>query len=235
MRRRPITVPGVWHPVGPLPAAVYWRRRLVVLALALGLVAGLTWLAAALLGGPADGERATAAASTELPALDRVVPSVEAVRTPRVPEASTAAPSASPSPSPSPSPQAGGPCADADLAVDVRAPAEVRVGSKPTLELVVRNTGSVPCVRALDKELQELVLLDASGARVWGSNDCFPESSDDQRTLAPGEEIAMPLVWGGLTSEPTCSAQRSTPPAGSYVLRGRLDTKASGDAPLVLQ
>ena len=49
-----------------------------------------------------------------------------------------------------------------------------RSGSKPTFELVVRNVSAVPCVRDLDKELQEILLLDADGARVWGSNDCFP-------------------------------------------------------------
>ena len=89
-------------------------------------------------------------------------------------------------------------------------------------------------MRALDKQLQELVMVDAAGARVWGSNDCFPESSDDERTLAPGEPVVVPLTWGGLTSEPTCTAPRVTPAPGDYVLRGRLDTKVSGDAPLQL-
>ena len=54
------------------------------------------------------------------------------------------------------------------------------------------------------------------------------------RTLAPGEAVAFPIVWGGLTSEPTCTAARTSPPAGNYVLRGRLDTKVSADAPVVL-
>ena len=58
-------------------------------------------------------------------------------------------------------------------------------------------------MRTLDKGLQEIVLLDGAGNRVWGSNDCFPEASSDVRTLAPGEALAFPLVWGGLTSEPT--------------------------------
>ena len=71
---------------------------------------------------------------------------------------------------------------------------------------MVSNVSAVPCVRALDKGLQEIVLLDGSGNRLWGSNDCFPEASSDVRTLAPGEVVAFPLVWGGLTSEPTCTA-----------------------------
>ena len=117
------------------------------------------------------------------------------------------------------------------LGLAVRAPAAVAVGAKPTLQLVVQNRSRVPCVRALDKNLQEVVLLDARGTRVWGSNDCFPSAGSDTRTLAAGAAVSLPLVWGGLSSEPTCTARRTLPAAGDYVLRGRLDTKISPDSP----
>lgn len=219
------------HPVGPLPAAVYWRRRLAVLVLLLAVLGGLGWVVVSLLPGSGDGGAAasstTAAEPTELPALEQVVPAVSGVRTP----GTTAPPSEPPVPA---GPTPGGRCTDEMLGLEVRTPGTVAVGAKPVLELVVVNTSPVPCVRALDKELQELVMVDAAGARVWGSNDCFPESSDDERTLAPGEPVVFPLTWGGLTSEPTCTAARVTPAPGDYVLRGRLDTKVSGDAPLTI-
>jgi hypothetical protein len=120
------------------------------------------------------------------------------------------------------------------ISLEVRTPPTVALGSKPTFELLVANLSAVPCTRTLDKGLQELLLLDSAGARVWGSNDCFPEAGADTRTLAPGEMVAFPLVWGGLTSEPTCTAPRSAPAPGTYVLRGRLDTKTSADVPLTL-
>jgi hypothetical protein len=69
---------------------------------------------------------------------------------------------------------------------------------------------------------------------VWGSNDCFPETGSDLRTLAPGEVVVIPLVWGGLTSEPTCTAPRDTPAPATYLLRARLDTKVSADASIAL-
>jgi hypothetical protein len=69
---------------------------------------------------------------------------------------------------------------------------------------------------------------------VWGSNDCSPEVSSDTRLLAPGEAVAFPIVWGGLTSEPSCSVARTPPGPGDYVLRGRLDTKTSAAATLTL-
>jgi hypothetical protein len=214
----------------------------MVLVLVLAVVGGLVWGAVVLLDRQAgNGDAATAPTSagpTVLPAQDRVVPSVAAVRTPEAPSEpeapaeEPAAPAVAPA---APVQQAGGPCLDELLLLDVRTPGQAAVGSKPIFELVVGNTATVPCVRALDKELQELVLVDAAGGRVWGSNDCFPESSDDLRTLAPGEIVVFPVVWGGLTSEPSCTAPRGVPAPGAYVLRGRLDTKVSGDAPLALQ
>jgi hypothetical protein len=223
----------VLHPVGPLPAAVYWRRRLTVLAVLLAVLAGVAWLAVTLVP-DREGTAATTASSTEpaeLPALERVVPPVERLRPP--PTEPVTAPAAPVSPEVA-GPTPGGPCTDDMLALEVRAPGQVAVGAKPTFELVVVNTSPVPCVRALDKQLQELVMVDAARARVWGSNDCFPETSSDQRTLAPGETVVFPIVWGGLTSEPTCTAPRGTPAPGDYVVRGRLDTKVSTDAPLTL-
>jgi hypothetical protein len=223
------------HPVGPLPAAVYWRRRLLVLALLVAVLGGGSWvLVAALTGSGGDATDATgpseaaSTASATPPALERVVPSLASVQTPTPPATVAPAPAEPPAP---PAPTPGGPCADEMITVDVRTPGSVPAGDKPTFELVVTNVSPVPCVRVLDEGLQEIVLLDAAGTRVWGSNDCFPEASSDTRTLAPGEAVAFPLVWGGLSSEPTCTAARSPLAPGPYVLRGRLDTKTSADAP----
>jgi hypothetical protein len=226
------TVLGVLHPVGPLPAAVYWRRRLLVLTLLLAVLGGGGWLLVAALSGGGNGGTATAAATTsptaepadEPPALERVVPSLASVQTPTSP----------PEPPAEPAPTPGGPCSDDVIELAVRTPDSAPVGGKPTFELVVTNVSTVPCVRALDAGLQEVLLLDGSGNRVWGSNDCFPESGSDTRTLAPGESVILPLVWGGLTSEPSCTAERTTPEPGQYVVRGRLDTKTSPDVPFTL-
>ena len=236
----PTSVRRVFHPVGALPARVYWRRRLLLLALVLLVLGGGTWSGIALLTSR-DGDPAAAATSTSrnparVPALDRVVPSLASIATPTPPEVPLATDTASAAEPPAVpvGPVAGGPCTDDMIILNVRAPATVAVGSKPTLELIVTNASAVPCRRALDKGLQEIVLLDGAGTRLWGSNDCFPEVSSDVRTLAPGQAVSLPLVWGGRTSEPTCTAPRTTPSPGQYALRGRLDTKGSADVPITL-
>jgi hypothetical protein len=225
----------VLHPVGPLRARVYWRRRLIVLTALLAVLGAGIWGGVVLLGDRSrDAGTTPVAARTELPrpALEEVVPSISAVRTPVPPQAGVEP--ETPDPVAAATAEAGGPCADDMLAIEVRTPGTAAVGTKPVLELVVTNVSAVPCVRDLDKGRQELILLAGDGARVWGSNDCFPESGADVRTLAPGEVLVFPVVWGGLTSTPECAGERTAPSAGAYAVRGRLDTKSSPDAPLTL-
>ena len=54
----------------------------------------------------------------------------------------------------------------------------------------------------------------------------------DDRTLAPRQPVSFPMPWNGLSSDPHCTAQPSAPAAGSYVLRGRLDTVVAPVVPL---
>jgi hypothetical protein len=230
------TVPGVLHPVGTLPAAVYWRRRLVLLVVLLVVLGGAGWFGYALwsrhLASASAAAAVTSAANlTGTPALEQVVPSLVTLRTPSAPP--TTAPKRTSAPL-APAPKPGGPCSDAMISLAVRAPAAVVAASKPTFDLVVTNTSPVPCVRTLDKAQQELLLLDSAGHRVWGSNDCFPAASSDTRTLVPRVAVAFPVIWGGLTSEPTCAAPRTQPKPGAYVLRGRLATKTSPNVPIRL-
>jgi hypothetical protein len=226
----------VLHPVGNLPAAVYWRRRLVLLAVLLAVLGGAGWGGYLLVSRHAAGASAAAAATTtasptETPALEQVVPSIARLRTPTAPPTTTAATRTAPA---APAPTPGSPCTDAMIGLAVRAPATAVIGSKPTFVLVVTNTSRVPCVRTLDKGQQELVMADTAGHRVWGSNDCFPEAGSDTRTLPPGVPVSFPVVWGGLTSAPGCTAARLQPGPGAYVLRGRLATKLSPAVPIRL-
>ena len=233
------------HPVGPLPAAVYWRRRLLVLGCAVGVLGGGGWLTTAVAGGSPVSPAPVAAPAGDsprpTPGLEQVVPSLAAVQVPSdtpptsPAPATGAAPTSEAPPSAPAGPTAGGPCSDDMIGVEVRPePASAPVGSKPTFQLVVTNVSSVACVRTVDAALQEVILVDAAGERVWGSNDCLPETTVGQQALEPGQSVAFPVPWSGLSSAPGCAAGRTNPPAGSYTLRGRLDTEVSPDTTFTL-
>src|SRR3954469_3992958 len=123
--KAPTTVPGVFPPVGELPARVYWRRRLLVLALLFAVLGGAAWLGFALIAGR-DGEAAATGESSTVPGplLERVAPSLSAVATPDPPPR-RATPQV-----PASASVAGGPGTEEMLRLEVRAPAPAAVGSE---------------------------------------------------------------------------------------------------------
>ncbi len=201
---------------------------MVLLAVVLGILAAAGWLTVRLLA-PAGAGASTGAATSSsrpapTPALERVLPSLTGVRAPDT----APGPETRPAPTPTPAgPAPGSPCTDEMVELVLRAPTTAPAGSEVRIELVVRNVSEVPCERRLDAELQEVRLADSDGARVWGSNDCLQEGGDRTATLEPGEDVVLPVVWSGRTSEPTCTEARSAPEPGVYVLRGRLDDEVT--------
>ena len=59
---RRCTLRDMWEPVGPLPAAVYWRRRGVAAAVVLAVTLALVWAVSAATGTPEESARTTRAA-----------------------------------------------------------------------------------------------------------------------------------------------------------------------------
>lgn len=246
-----VTVLTVLHPVGRLPSQVYWRRRMLLIAImaVVAIVAG--WF---LIGGasgepegptpvaesttaepsPAEGPTAT---SDDLTDLEEVVPTAPV--DPSAPEGTTApTPTATPPPAPTtpPPPAEPGPCPDAAIGITVGSELGTYPGgSRVRMDMSVTNVGAVPCLRDLDIAGQTWGLFAADGTRLWGSNDCYPaESAPNVVLLAPGQAAPFSIIWSGQGSEETCTAPRQVLGPGSYVLRGYLNTILSPDAVLVL-
>jgi hypothetical protein len=238
----------VLHPVGPLPASVYWRRR----ALAFAGVVVLLLLFWAILpgGGGAQSRDAAGAAGSPSPTQPRAAPTSigpsgltespatgDPGRAADGDGAATAitttavAPTAS-TPKPTPPPT---PCTDAALRLTV-SPAQpvYLVGQAPVLRLQVRNVSTTSCVRDLGAALQE-VLLYRGSQRLWSSNDCYPEGLRDQELMRPGVVHTFSVTWSGLSSQPKCAGTRTRVGAGSYTVLGRLGTLVSPRAPMTLR
>jgi hypothetical protein len=239
----------VLHPVGPLPASVYWRRRAVAFA---GLVGVLLLLWAVLPGGGGDGRPDSAAAVgspgptqpaarpsspdpgglTASPATDdpgRAADDDGSATGGSAPSSSTARP---PAATPTPAAKA---CTDAELRLTV-APARPAylVGQAPVLRLQVRNVATGACTRDLGAALQEVLLYQGS-QRLWSSNDCYPEGERDEELMRPGVLHTFSVTWSGLSSKPRCFGPRTRVGAGSYALVGRLGSLVSPRSPLTLR
>ena len=181
--------------------AVYRRRRLMVLLIALIVIAGIVWL---LIAQP---WRAIGAMVGE----DEPTPSPTATAT----EAGE-----TPSPSPSPTETEDGPPKECDPKVIVVEPltdkTEYGSDEKPKLSMRLTNSGDVDCTFNVGTTQQ--VFTVTSGSDVWWrSTDCQSKPSDSTVTLKAGQKVksAEPLVWDRTRSSVDSCGDESRPVAGA--------------------
>ncbi|CAL99782.1 hypothetical protein SACE_0434 [Saccharopolyspora erythraea NRRL 2338] len=188
------TFSRVMDPMGPLPSAVYWRRRAVALSAAALAVVLSGWAVVAVTGGE-----------------------------PR-PRAASAPPP--------PPPTA---CPDRALRI-VAEPLkpEFRLGDGVGLRIVVINDGDRACLRDTNRELRELRVTTPDGEHVWGSNDCYRESTNEVPLLRPGQSVHNDVLWTGERSAPECPPTAEVAPAGEYLLVARLGGLTSRPVPFRL-
>jgi hypothetical protein len=236
----------VLHPVGPLPASVYWRRRLLVLGGALVVLAVVWSLAAG--GGRPRASNTASVDPSRTPASGGASPSASTSSpSGTVPESISATPPAADPGRPTGGSEGAattsaagrgnptGPCTDAALRLTV-APHEPSypVGQMPVVMLTVHNASRSACTRDLGAALQEVLLYEGT-KRLWSSNDCYPGGAKDVRTLRAGEKVRFWVRWSGLSSRPGCEGERRRVGPGRYALIGRLGTLSSPRAPLVMR
>ena len=215
--------------VGPLPPAVYWRRRVLVLAGLLVVVLAIAYACHAAASN-AEGQKPTAVTTSTTPA----------------PAPSTTPPSATPSPSPSiaPSPppstasaapQSAGECAAAELTVTVGiaspSPTVTRLqyGGTFAVRLVVTNVSTRTCTRDVGSVPEELIIKRGT-TKIWSSDDCASPNrvQHDVRTFHPGDVVVATIKWSSFSITTNGCAKATHPaPIGTYTLTGRVDTKFS--------
>ncbi|TCP56701.1 hypothetical protein EV191_101647 [Tamaricihabitans halophyticus] len=241
------------EPNGPLPPAVYWRRRVVAVggtAIALVLIVLLlSWGAddsvtpsannsgkgavAESSPPPAGQQLANASSSSSASAEPSLSASVSAGgSSAAASSASSAASSSKPKPKPKPKP-----CAESTLKLLVQlGKPEYRVGERPEMNMVLTNAGQDPCVQDVSRQVRELVVTAKdSGDRLWSSLDCYPPKTNEKPVLQPGQQLSFELSWAGRTSAPGCPVNRETVPAGEYLVTAKIGKLASEPVPLRLR
>ncbi|WP_446217264.1 hypothetical protein [Micromonospora sp. IBHARD004] len=228
--------------VGPLPSAVYWRRRAVVLG------AGLLFLIVLLYS--CGSERNTGATPASTSSAAGAAPSVGPEPSGPVLTPQSADPSAAPGDSGGGSdggPAGGGTattdapaapaapvaddgtCTDAEILVTpVAQPATARQGTVVNLQLKIKNKSQRTCSRDVGADLQELFIK--SGAeKVWSSDTCGTGKGSDVQSFTPGFERLYELGWNGRDTSRCNAGLAAGPyaPAGTYQLFARVGTKLS--------
>ena len=208
--------------VGPLPPAVYWRRRAIVL--------GVLVLVGYLIVSRCSSDSTGAPDNTGQVAGDLSASPTATLQRPIVPSQA-----GTPSASAQPQPQPTGPCTDDEIAVTVSTEGnrtEYAKGASVKIFLHIKNTSARSCVRDLGGRAQE-VRITQGAQKIWSSDDCSPPGSSDEETLAAGQELQISnLSWDGRVS--TVCQNRPLVKPGTYQLLGRVSTKWSEPVTLTI-
>ena len=216
--------------VGPLPSAVYWRRRAIVAGGLLLLVLLIAYSCGGSSGSGAPSQRTGAAAGTPTPdptlsefRPQTPSPSSEGSGTP----SATATPGAEPSASGATTPTSGSDlCTDAEILLTPSVQRIIGGSSTYELTLKIKNTSDRTCKRDIGSNPQELHIV-SNGQTVWSSDSC--QGGPGQNNVAsfgPGIEDAFHVAWDG-SSGPNCTNPNKLLPPGTYQVVAKLDTKVS--------
>jgi hypothetical protein len=220
--------------VGPLPPAVYWRRRAIVAGSLLVFVLLVAYSCGGSGGSKAASPRQTPpATSSPDPTTSLLSPIIGGP-----PASGSAGPGGSGAPAssaPPGDPAAGAAATGSDFCTDSEmqlTPAAQRITGGTyayELTLTIKNISTRSCKRDVGADPQELHIV-LNGQTVWSSDSCQKAQSKppDIRTFGPNIEAKFTVGWDGTTG-PNCSGGQAIA-AGSYQLVAKLDTKVSSPA-----
>ncbi len=192
-----------------LSPRVYWRRRLAVVIVLVGLVGIGWWIIAANASQP----------DASPPASPSPTPSGSA--------------QASPSPS---AVALDRPCTSGDIEVAV-APTPVNVpgGTNPAFDVTITHTGSTPCKLTTSQENSSLLVISGSD-RIYSSADCPTDTTVpvNEYLLQEGSAEALTLTWMRQRSAPGCEKVTAKPKTGYYKATVTIQDVASDAQTFVL-
>lgn len=194
---------AVARPRGPLPARVYWARRLLVTALALALVLGVARLLGGTVGdepGPsaqpvaADASTPGPSSTTSSPPSTSPVPTVTTAGPRARGGRGAAAPLASPT----------GACPNSDVVVapSVTPPA---YGGKPVLLTMTLTTQQSPACTWVVSADSLVVKVTSGEDRIWSTQQCPGAVPTREVVVRRDAAVTVAVAWNGQRSDAECS------------------------------
>lgn len=227
-------MPSTVRPRGPLPARVYWTRRLIVLGVPLLLVVVL----ARVLGGSSDatdaasGTATQAGASVETSAAPSAGPTAE-VRTGKGRKnKNKRQPEAVPTETVPPEPvlaEPTGPCADSDI-VATPTLTSAPGGADIPITINLRTVVSEACTWQASPET--LTVTITSGADyIWSTRECPVSIPVQDVVIRQAVDAPVVVTWSARRSDETCSNLTDWALPGFYYV----ETAALGGEPTDVQ
>jgi hypothetical protein len=204
---------------GPLPAGVYWRRRLAVLSVALLVFLGV----GKVLGHGSDGssdDRAEQAGASTLTSPTATVPADEPTKKRKHRGKGSRTPDPTPTPTPTPTPvlpDPTGPCADDDVFITPTVPAPVG-GADITVLLNLQTRATEACTWHLSPDTVTVNVVSGHD-QIWLSKQC-PDAIPVQDVVVRLASVTqVPVVWSSRRSDEECSDRTAWALPGFYHVR----------------
>ncbi len=196
------------QPRGPLPARVYWTRRLLLLGLALVLVFGV----ARLLGNSSDGSSDTDGTAatvgvTTAPSDTTTEPAVEPAKR-RKNKGKRATPPAPVLAEPT------GPCESSDIVVTPTITA-ADGGANVPITLNLRTQETPACTWSVNSETLTLAITSGKDS-IWASRECPAAITAQDVVVRQAVDTPVVVVWDARRSDDTCSVSRGWAWPGFY-------------------
>ena len=189
----------VLHPAGGRPAAVYWIRRALVLAVPLAIIVGLVWWFLPKGGAPIAATPASTSASPSAPAVAPTPAPSDTPTTPATPAAPTA-------------------CAAESLSASLAGYGTVKVGGTQPFTLTVTSQADADCL--FDAKAGTVELAVSSGSdRIWTTDHCAKLLPGKTLTLTKGKPVELSITWPVKRSAKDCKTTKDALGAGTYVAK----------------
>ena len=190
-------------PRGPLPARVYWFRRLVVLGVAVLLVAGL----ARLLGGSSDASsdedpQATTAGATTSTSADAAETTATEAPTTTVEEPKRKKKRQTPTEPPLAEPT--GTCENGDI-VATPTITEAPGGSDVPITINLRTRVTAACTWTVSPDTLTVSITSGSDA-IWSSRECPAAIVPQDVVVRQAVDAPVVITWNAKRSDEDCSS-----------------------------
>lgn len=178
-----------------LPAEIYWRRRLLVLAMLIGLV----WVGMQLWPDGTDERPVSSPAPAPTPS-----PTPEPEPTDGTTTVSLSSDTKV--------------CNPETIRITPAVPSGQRARELVKMQLTISTSSTKPCTFTAQSS-DMLVVISAGKTPIWDSTVCKTALLSDPVQLSPGWSTVVPVEWSGRGSGPGCSSKEGWATPGRYTVK----------------